>query len=468
MGLTVCKFGGTSLANPEMVGKVIDIVRSNPDRKAVVVSAPGKDAAFPYKITDLLFNLFYRRQYDLYGEKWDPDQKNRQNMPDAGVEYRPQYFTEKELVEKIVDRYRAIADSLNCGSMIGPIQEELIGTLESITTDSSHDLMASRGEAFNARIIAKALDAELLEPTSLIYYDGKSAWNPTTKAWMKKAASDRRVVMPGYYCNGSEDGSVIVKVLPRGGSDLTGALYAAGRQALLYENWTDISGIQPMSPDAIDKSFTLKPIDKLSYLEARELASSGFGILQEDTIGPAMDAGIPIRVRNTFSPDDLGTLVSYENDSKPDVTGISGTTSITNIEVQKAGIQTAVGFVSRLYAIIEKMGLSIEHHYDGQNLVGFGFQAQAIKGLEEKLEAAIQEEVSPDKVIWKPNLAYVTLVKQDRKIGVLSRMFTSLENAGVEILPVSGAESKLSITIGIPQDSYRRAMKALATEFFAR
>jgi aspartate kinase len=471
--LTVCKFGGTSLANPGVISQAISIVRSKPERKVIVVSAPGKDKGFPYKITDLLFNLHYRRIYSLLSEEWDPKKKG---PADAGADYDKKAFPEKELLEMIVNRYRGIAEGLNVpqgSKLVDELYSELKSILENTRANASPDLMVSRGEAFNGRLMAGILDAELVEPTSLIFYDGQDAWNNTTRAWInaqlpKLLAQGRRVVIPGFYANGTENGQAVVRVLPRGGSNLTGAVTASELNAALYENWTDISGIFPMNPKELDDDISklLKPIKKLSYLEGRELTGNGFDILQEDTINSAMAARIPIRICNTFMPEQPGTLISYDNDPGPEVTGISGRKSIKNVEVQKAGIQNAQGFARKLFEIIDRMGLNIEHIYDGQNLMGIGFQKYAISGREEKLEGMIRAELSPDNVIFNDNLAYITLVKQDRRNGTLSRLFTALEKEGIEIGQVIGAETKLSITVGIPQQSYTGAMNALAREFF--
>src|SRR5205823_1488160 len=165
----------------------------------------------------------------------------------------------------------------------------------------------------------------------------------TDKAIEERLRGGRPVVVPGFY-GAMPNGSI--KTFSRGGSDITGALLARGIRAEVYENWTDVSGVLMADPRIVSNA---KSISTLTYRELRELSYMGANVLHEEAVFPVIDVGIPVRVRNTNAPHNVGTLiVNQVEGSTSTVTGIAGRKGYTVIALEKNLMNSEVGFGRRL------------------------------------------------------------------------------------------------------------------------
>lgn len=274
--LTVCKFGGSSLANARNIDRVANIIASHPSRKGVVVSAPGKRDVGDTKITDLLIRLY--------------------EMKSRGEDFRG-------LFDVIADRFIEIERSLG-------LSPEIQGSLEKFAVniaelDYNRDMIESAGEYFMARILARYLGFEFVDikKTGAISLDSEGHPDISASKACFFDIKGNGVVVPGFYgCmpNGS------IKTLSRGGSDITGAVVSNITDADIYENWTDVSGVYDCDPNKYSHA---KPFSKISYGEVEALARSGANVLHPNCIDYVRLKNIPINIRNTFSPKDCGTMI---------------------------------------------------------------------------------------------------------------------------------------------------------------
>ena len=270
MPFIVSKFGGTSLCSGEMFLRVRDIVKSDPARRIVVVSAPGKRSDTDMKITDLLLRLHEEKNISLF------------------------YALEERFLE-IAEKVR-----LN-------IDHELLSIRQDVLEGESREYVVSRGEWLSAKIMAGCLGYPFLDAKDLVSFSGGHI-NEITYANIEKAFDQYgKIVLPGFY-GADETGSV--RLFPRGGSDITGAIAAAAVNADKYENWTDVDGVYDSDPN---KNPDAKLLSDISFDEMRSLCNRGAFVLHPESLEPVMRSGICVEVRNTKKPHKSGTLIRPEH-----------------------------------------------------------------------------------------------------------------------------------------------------------
>lgn len=282
MSGNILKFGGTSLCDAASIKKCAEIISKDKNVSAVVVSAPGKRYG-EEKITDLLFGIC-------------ADPENSAAM------------------DKVERRFDDMIRELDVGLDFSSDYNAVINAAKSGDTQYA----VSRGEYFSAKITAAYLGFKFIDAADVIKFSGGALDRKTTYKKISDAlALSRPAVIPGFY--GSDGGGKIV-TFPRGGSDITGAVVAAASGAEIYKNYTDVSGFMFADPEYSDK---MRPIDRLSYGEAYFLARGGARVIHCDAVKYAEDGGIPIVIKNTFSPSDDGTVI--DSGSRRDgIYGVAG------------------------------------------------------------------------------------------------------------------------------------------------
>ena len=435
MGFIVAKFGGTSAADGIQIRKISAIVDSDPQRKCIVVSAPGKRFATDSKITDMLYLI--KAQIDI------------------GAPY-------EQVLQVVKERFLGLEADL--GLSVG-IVEEFRAIEAEIQNGVSADYLASRGECLSAKVIAAFLGYQFVDAANLVLFNakGKFLHEETNNALAAELVKHERVVIPGFYGT-LPDGSV--KTFSRGGSDITGALVARATQADVYENWTDVSGFLMADPKIVENP---KRIGKLSYKELRELSYMGASVLHENAIYPARFAGIPINIRNTNKPDDPGTIISADDntDSGQLVTGIAGNKDFTVIGIHKNMMSNEIGFIKLMLSILEDYRVPIEHIPSGIDTVSLVI---ATKYLEDKLGDLIEDferKLGADSIEVFENMSLIATVGQGmaRVRGTAARLFTSLTKAGVNIRMIDQGSSEMNIIVGVETEDFETAIRAIYNEF---
>lgn len=280
MKTIVCKFGGTSTADGDAAKRVLQIAEANAARRYIVVSAPGKRFAGDIKITDLLYSAAAAakaRRANEYGK----------------------------IYAKVRGRFLEIARDTGADErFVSEIKAEIEETEEKIYLGASEAFAASRGEVLAAKIFSHLLGAPYIGAEELISFSKDGKLDKTTFERVRVRLSGvNRAVIPGFYGRGA-DGKI--HTFPRGGGDVTGAVIARGVRADLYENWTDVSGVYAGDPRK-NRGATALP-----FLTYREFAAlQGASVLHEKAAAVAGEAGIPIRILNTFRPEDQGTTIAF-------------------------------------------------------------------------------------------------------------------------------------------------------------
>ncbi len=429
----VCKFGGSSVADAEQVRRVEAVLRADPRRTLVVVSAPGKRTADDRKITDLLFLCH--------------------QLDDAHVDDSAPF-------RMIAERFSQMAADLG---VPGAADEPLADLRAGLDEGRHVDWVASRGEHISARVIAAALGGRFVETVELIGIS--SLGTPTPESYDRLAIAlnqDGLHVIPGYYGAGP-DGQV--KVFSRGGSDITGSVVARAVRAPVYENWTDVSGFLMADPRIVRHP---RPMREVTYAELRELSYMGASVLHEEAIFPVMEAGIPINIRNTNLPDEPGTMIVAQRDAaKLPVIGIAGRDAFTVIYVYKHLMNKELGFGRRLLGVLEAHGISYEHSPSGIDSMSLVIADEELGDKADLVREDILHTLHVDECTVSADLALISVVGvgMSHQIGIAGRCFTALAQARVNVRMITQGVGELNIIVGVSRDHFERAVRALYEEF---
>jgi len=435
MSIKVVKFGGSSLADANQFRKVAEIVKSDPKRRYVVASAPGKRDSNDTKVTDMLYDCYVLA-------------KEKKNIDDA--------------FKKIEDRYNGIIADLGIDFSL---DEEFNKIKMAIEHHAGRDYIASRGEYLNSMILAKFLNYEFVDAESGIFFDDSGNLD-TKKTYETLAiilAKHSHAVVPGFYGvmpNGT------IKTFSRGGSDITGSIVARAVGAKIYENWTDVSGMLMADPRCVDNP---KVIETITYKELRELSYMGATVMHEDAIFPVREVCIPINIRNTNAPKDNGTMIVPQTDEiKTVITGIAGKKGFSTISIEKGMMNAEVGFVRRALEVLERFGVSFEHFPSGIDTMTFVVATDTIANIKNELISEMFKKTGADSVIIEDGMALVAVVGRGmvRAKGTAARVFNSISHAGINIKMIDQGSSELNIIIGIEEQDYEITLNAIYHEFY--
>jgi aspartate kinase len=441
--MKVAKFGGTSLANAKQIKKVICIIKSDPKRRCVVVSAPGKRNSGDKKITDLLYSWVR-----------SPDQEVKQAVETT-----------------IVSRYQEIIDNFGLAINFGEWFEHAADTYKKMGKRYKKDYLASRGEYWMARIMAQILGYTFIDASSFVIFKRKGILDiPRTEKMARKIklkilAAEKGIVVPGFY---GTTPTGHIKTFSRGGSDITGAIVALCAGAELYENWTDVSGVFMTDPRIVKKP---RKINKLTYRELRELAYMGADVLHDESIFPVRKVGIPINVRNTNQPKNKGTMIVPDigqGERVPgSIIGIAGRKGFSVITIEKALMDNEVGFLLGVCGVIAGHGINIEHIPGGIDTLSVIVESPGFDAVSKKVLTELRRKCNPDAVNVERNVALICIVgsAMAKTPGVAARIFTSVASAGVNIRMIDQGSSEISIIVGVNEKDYETTIHAIYHKF---
>lgn len=427
----VVKFGGSSLASADQFQKVGEIIRSDESRRYVIPSAPGKRFSSDTKVTDLLYNCY-----------------------DAAV--KEKNFT--DLLSAIQNRYNEIINGLE---LTISLDKEFELIKENFNKKAGRDYAASRGEYLNGKIMSAYLGFEFVDAAEVIRFRENGSFDDvaTNDLLSKRLEQADSAVIPGFY-GAKEDGTIVT--FSRGGSDITGSLVALAASADMYENWTDVSGFLIADPRIVKNA---KSIETITYRELRELSYMGASVLHEDAIFPVRKAGIPINIRNTNVPEDKGTLIVEGTCRKPKytITGIAGTDGFAAITIEKAMMNSEIGFCRKVLQIFEENDISIEHMPSGIDTMTIFVHKDEFEEKEQNVLSAIHKAVSPDHIELESDLALIAIVGRGMRAtrGTAGRIFSALAHAHINVKMIDQGSSELNIIVGVRHDEFKNAIRAL-------
>ncbi len=433
--IKVVKFGGSSLSSAAQFKKSADIVLSDPTRRYVVASAPGKRFPGDTKVTDMFIEC--------------------QSKAAEGKEFM-------DVLSGIKARYDEIISGLNLSVTLDVEFETIIKNLEKGCT---YDYAASRGEYLNSLLFANYLGFEFVDAAEIVFFGPDKIFSPdrTNLILAERLLSLRNAVIPGFY-GALPCGEI--KTFSRGGSDITGAIISRAVMADIYENWTDVSGFLMCDPKIVENPLS---INTITYRELRELSYMGATVLHEDAIFPVKIAGIPINIRNTNSPDEPGTLIVSETSTltREVITGIAGKKGFSVVHLEKDMMNQEVGFGMKVLQAFYDMNLCFEHLPSGIDTMGVIVDTAHIKGKESFLLNKLSKMVNPDNIYIESSIALIAVVGRGmvNYPGTASRVFTAIAKAGINIKMIDQGSSEINIIIGVDEGDFENAIRAVYGEF---
>jgi aspartokinase/homoserine dehydrogenase 1 len=459
--MQVLKFGGSSVANAENIKKVVAIIKNTKadTKTVVVVSALGG-------ITDLLLKTA------ALAETTDESYKN----------------ILKEIEDKHLDAVKALIPVQQQSAVLSLVKK-ICNEAEDICngifllrelTPRTRDRMVSYGELLSSQIIAATLNAsglpaEWKDAREIIVTDSNyglaavdfTATNNKASAFFESSLS-ALFILPGFI---AADKNKITTTLGRGGSDYTAAILAAALDATVLEIWTDVSGMMTADPRLVAN---IKHIPQISYQEAMELSHFGAKVIYPPTIQPVMKKAIPVWIKNTFAPEESGTVI--KNEVTATGTSIQGISSINNIvllSLEGSGMVGIPGFSKRLFEALANASINVILITQGssEHSICVGVDEHASAKAKEVVDAAFAYEIETNKVdpiIVETALSIVAIVGDNMKnhSGISGKMFSALGRNGISIRAIAQGSSERNISAVISTADVKKAINVLHEAFF--
>lgn len=459
--MQVVKFGGSSVKNAENINMVVAIVNEKVQQGAtiVVVSAFGG-------VTDILLQCC-----ELASEG---DESYKDKLQDS--EHR-HLQTVKELLpitqqSRVLSLVKTLCNEIEdiCTGIF------LLGEL----SDRTRDRMVSYGEILSSQIIAAKFKSagdgcEWKDARELIVTDsnfGSAAVDfSSTNAKLIRYFNDSSAslfILPGFI---SSDENGTTTTLGRGGSDYTAAIIAAALDASVLEIWTDVSGMMTADPRLVSN---VKIIPQISYQEAMELSHFGAKVIYPPTIQPVSSKGIPTWIKNTFAPQDLGTVIQQETAaSGSSIRGISSINSVALLSLEGSGMVGIPGFSKKLFEALasKKINVILITQSSSEHSISVGMDSADADEAKSAIDAAFEYEIATKKVdpiIVERELAIIALVGDNMKShpGISGKMFGNLGRNGVNVRAIAQGSSERNISAVISTHDVKKAINVLHEEFF--
>ena len=461
--MQVLKFGGSSVGTPDAITKVIAIVKQREQAMPAIIVVSAMRG-----VTDQLILL-------------------AQSASQGNEAYKTII---QNLEQKHLDAVRAllpIQQQSGTLSMVKQLINEIESNCEGLfmlreLTMRMQDRLISYGEILSSKIIAAAFEAEgvdqvWLDSRELIKTNSKyfnavvdrSLTNQTIQAYFASSSNEHALyIAPGFIASDAEGNTT---TLGRGGSDYTGAIYAAALKASVLEIWTDVSGMMTADPRMVQNA---KEIPKISYQEAMELSHFGAKIIYPPTIQPVMYENISVRIKNTFEPEHPGTLI--ENESPKDdnfIRGISSIKDICLLSLEGAGMVGIPGFSKRLFDALakNKINVILITQSSSEHSICVGVNLQDTHLAKIAVDAEFEQEINTQVVeplIIEKDLSIIALVGEQMRNhpGVSGKMFGVLGRNGINVRAIAQGSSEKNITAVIASQDVRKAINVLHEEFF--
>lgn len=459
--MQVLKFGGTSVANSENINKTVAIVKHaiQKDKTVVIVSALGGT-------TDMLIDAVKLAAVrdEEYKEKLKAIENRHLQAVRELIPVEQQGAT-LSLVKKKCNDLESICE----GAFL--LKEATARTIDNIM---------SYGELLSSLIISARLNAlqiahQWVDSRELIRTNSnhgnaavdKDYTYSTTKKYISKN-DNKLYLLPGFI---AADANGVTTTLGRGGSDYTAAIIAAATDAKVLEIWTDVSGMMTADPRLVNNA---KIISNISYLEAMELSHFGAKVIYPPTIQPVMNKGIPTWIKNTFAPDDYGTLIEKKAESnKNSVSGISSIGKIALLNLEGTGMAGVPGISKRLFEALsnEKINVILITQASSEFSICVGIDEANARKAKDVVDAEFAHEIAVNKVdatTIESDLSIIALVGENMKnhTGISGKMFGALGRNGINIRAIAQGSSEKNISTVIRTADVKKAVNVLHEEFF--
>lgn len=448
----VVKFGGSSLADGHHYEKVIQIILANPERRIIVVSAPGKRYQGDTKVTDLLIDYASRSPVD------------------------PRI---NDIQDELIQRYQDIAQYFHLSAeKFTPVREKILNLPRHRSPDADHRLayFKAHGERLNALLMALILKeqgqaARFVEPAELglVVRGRPNSATVLEESYAAMAAfafsTDEILVIPGFY-GVTKQGDIAT--FARGGSDITGSIVARGFGLQLYENFTDVSSIYVAHPNIIDHPVA---IQEMTYREMRELSYAGFSVFNDEAIIPAIQGRVTINVKNTNRPRDPGTRILPEQNFQAayPITGVTNSNHFSALYLHRYLLNQEVGLTLKLLQIFYKYDLSYEHMPSGiDDLTVIFDNRQLTEDQLQALCAEIKDSLQPDVIDLIEDYTIIMIVGEGMLTNptTLAEAITALTQHGIPVNMINQGASQISAMLGTKESDGEEAVKYIYQHFF--
>ena len=452
--MVVQKFGGTSVADPAAIRRLIEIVRTARGRDgrgpAVVVSAMSG-------VTDLLLGIA--------------------SAAGSGGGTADALARIEQLRERHLAAVRELAAANDHDALTTEINatlNQLAAVAQALTvlrevSPRTLDVIAAMGELLSSRIVAAALNAAGVDSEwvdarrAIVTSADHMRATPLTvetaralRATVVPALDAKRVPVLGGFVGATVDGHTTT--LGRGGSDYSGALVGAGIGAREIQIWTDVDGMLTADPRVIKQP---RLVPKLSFAEAAELAYFGAKVLHPSTILPAVERNIPVRILNSMRPDGSGTLITAEPslDGTP-LTGLASKGNVIVVDITSTRMLMAYGFLRRVFEVFERFSTAVDVVTTSEVSVSVTVDdPKAIPAITEALAEFAEVSIERDMALL---CAVGDRLRDEPKIA--AQVVSVLEEVPLKM--ISQAASRRNITVVLRQNDLAHAMERLHEEFF--
>lgn len=459
--MKVLKFGGSSVATPERVKAVADILKryhKDGEQFTVVFSAFGG-------VTDSLIEM------GKLAAKGD------ESYRDKFSEFSRRHF---EAAEKLFTK--AFLEVVNPGlEKNHQVLKNLLHGVFLVREASSRtmDYVLSFGERNSAFIIANYLqqegmpaaylDARKVIKTDKTFGAARVDMEQTEKAIQEHYAENAEIqVVTGFI---AADRGGLTTTLGRGGSDYTASLIASGLNADAIEIWTDVDGVLTADPRKVSKAFT---IPTMTYAEAMEMSHFGAKVIYPPTLMPALKKNIPLSIKNTFNPDYAGTLISDIADPGGHaVKGISSINEVALLTLSGSGLFGVPGIAGRLFSALAQGGINVILITQGssEHAISFAIQPKHALKAKKRVESAFEYEmrmgvVNPVRV--EEDLSVIAIIGENMRYrpGISGRLFQALGKNGINAIAIAQGSSELNVSVVINRNNESKALNALHETFF--
>ena len=460
--MRVLKFGGTSMADASSIKAVSKIILPQFEKLGglvVVVSAFGG-------ITDVLVSSLNKAES---GE--DSYLASAQELFDRADKISRDLLDEKSLNDCLINIRELELELSNILYGVAMIKEASVKT---------RDLVLSFGERISAFVLSayinqlgfnsEYIDARKYVVTDDGYGSARVNFKVTNELIQNKLLNTKAVaVVTGFIGSDLESGRTTT--LGRGGSDYSAAIFASALASDELQIWTDVSGVLSADPRKVKKAYT---IDVLSYKEALELSHFGAKVLYAPTVHPARENNIPVRIKNTFRPQDEGTLILAEKTDKlKNIAGVTAISGVSLINIEGAGMQGVSGTASRLFkslALSEVNVIMITQASSEHSITIAVMGSQS-----EKAKAAISKEfefeinrglIDPIETIEQLSLIAMIGENMRNQPGISGKLFNALGKNGINVEAIAQGSSELNISFAVRQKDEVKALNCIHDSFF--
>ena len=450
--MKVLKFGGSSLATPENMLKVKNIVESDPACQFVVVSALGGVTNELIKATDLAAKG--SKEFLIITEQLE---RRHVNMVDIlATEVKKEETLEQ--IEKMILELESYLEAVN-----------FLGE----ATPKACSYIVSFGERLSSLIVSLVVEnAQLIDTRDIIktsqgYEKGQVNFDATNRNCQEILSKTKsRVILPGFIAS-NEKGETTT--LGRGGSDYTASIIGAGIGADLVEIWTDVDGFLTADPRKVKKAY---PIEHLTFAEVFELASFGANVLYPPAVKPLYDAGIEMQIKNTLNWAAPGTRISAEVCKAAGIKGISSIDDVLLLTLHGIGVASTTGILKRLFTTLSDAAVSVVliSQVSSEQSITF-----AIAPVDQaKAEHAILEnfkfEMAQGTIVLKieTDMSAIAVVGENMRAlpGIAGRFLGSLGKNGINIVAIAQGSSELNISAVVKKSDLHKALNVVHEIFF--